>query len=256
MDSDNGQLQAIRAYWNGHIHDLEIATAPLGSSGFFRELEAYRYDKLRYLPAILDSSASVGIRMLEIGCGVGTDLARFARAGAATVGIDLAEVAVDLARTNFQLQGLAGEFHVMNGEELPWDNESFDFVYAHGVLQYTADPDRMVREIHRVLKTGGQAVLMMYNRRSWLHWMSRWVRVPLEHEDAPVYLRVTSSEFRRLLKPFREVRIVPERFPVPTKLHGGLKALLYNHVFVRAFQWLPRRWVRPLGWHLVGFAEK
>jgi len=256
MESGEELRQAVRAYWNEHIHDLEIAKSPLGSPGFFRELEAYRYDKLRYLPAIVDADGLSGTRLLEIGCGVGTDLARFARAGASTVGIDLAETAVDLARQNFQLQGLPGELRVMDGEELEWADETFDLVYAHGVLQYTVDPVRMIQEMHRVLKHGGRAVVMMYNRRSWLRWVSRWSRVQLEHEEAPVYRQVTLAELQRLLSPFQAVTILPERFPVPTRLHSGFKAALYNQVFVRAFQWVPRRWVRPLGWHLVGFARK
>jgi ubiquinone/menaquinone biosynthesis C-methylase UbiE len=247
---------AIARYWNEHIHDLAVATCDIGSVGFFDELDAYRFDKLRYLPNLVDFAGYRGQRLLEVGCGVGIDLVRFARGGADVVGIDLAATSIDLAEKNFAQRGLPGEFHVMNGEAMTFADASFDVVYAHGVLQYTADPAQMMREIHRVLKPGGEVISMVYNTRSWLKFMSIAMGVPLEHEDAPFIRTFTRGEFIELFKPFGNHGIVPERFPVPTKLHKGLKAILYNNVFVGAFNILPKCMTRWSGWHLMGFAEK
>lgn len=247
---------AIGAYWNNHIHDLEIATQPVGTADFFRELDAYRFDKLRYLPQVVDFGAYAGQRLLEVGCGVGLDLARFAQGGAFVTGVDLSETAVALAQQNFAQQGLQADLRVMDGEALDFAADSFDVVYAHGVLQYTADAGQMARELHRVLRPGGQAILMVYNRYSWLNALSKLMNVGLEHEDAPVLRKYSQREFRALLHPFAQVTILPERFPVPTQLHRGLKARLYNDLFVTAFNSLPRRFIRPLGWHLMAFATK
>ena len=60
--------------------------------------------------------------------------------------------------------GLKADLHVMNGECMQFPDNSFDVVYAHGVLQYTADTGKMIAEIHRVLKPGGEAIMMVYNR--------------------------------------------------------------------------------------------
>jgi 2-polyprenyl-3-methyl-5-hydroxy-6-metoxy-1,4-benzoquinol methylase len=254
--STSDVLDAVSIYWNGHIHDLEIATHPVGTAGFFQELDAYRFDKLRYLPQVVDFGAYAGQQLLEVGCGVGLDLARFAQGGALVTGVDLSETAISLAMQNFAQQALAADLRVMNGEALEFAANSFDVVYAHGVLQYTADAAQMVREIHRVLRPGGQAIMMVYNRHSWLNALSKVMKVGLEHEDAPVLRKYTIVEFRKMLQPFAKVQIVPERFPVRTRLHSGLKATLYNDVFVNLFNILPRRLVRPLGWHLMAFAEK
>ena len=161
-----------------------------------------------------------------------------------------------VARANFAQQGLHGEFHVANGEQLPFADESFDLVFAHGVVQYTADPQRLVNECRRVLKPGGEAVFQIYNRISWLNALSRLMKVGLEHEDAPAILKLSIGEFRELLLGFREVRIVPERFPVKSRLHGGWKGALYNGVFVGTFNALPRPLVRRFGWHLLAFCRK
>lgn len=246
----------IREYWNEHIHDLEVATQPVGSPGFFAELDEYRFDKLRYLPELVDFGGYEGKTLLEVGCGAGIDLIRFARGGAVATGIDLAEVSIDLARRYFEGEGLRADLRVMDGEAMDFADASFDVVYAHGVLQYTSNAPRMIEEIHRVLKPKGEAILMVYNKYSWLNGLSKLMKVELEHEDAPALRKYSIGEFRRLLRPFAEVTIVPERFPVTSRLHGGLKGTLYNGVFVGAFNALPRALVRPLGWHLMAFARK
>jgi hypothetical protein len=114
----------------------------------------------------------------------------------------------------------------------------------------------MLAEIHRVLRPEGEAILMVYNKYSWLNLLSKLMKVDLEHADAPVLKKYSILEFEYLLNPFPEVRLVPERFPVRTRLHHGWKATLYNRVFVKAFQLLPKSLVRPTGWHLIAFARK
>ena len=254
--SQNDLITRITAYWDEHIHDLAITTHPVGSPGFFQQLDDYRYEKLNYLPRLVDFPSYSGKTLLEVGCGAGIDLARFAREGVVVTGIDLSTTAIDLARKNIEQNGLIADLHVMNGEATQFPDNSFDVVYSHGVLQYTADAKKMVSEIHRVLKPGGEAIVMVYNRNSWLNLMRKVTRVPLEHEDAPVLNKYTIRELKTFLSPFKSYRIIPERFPVKTKLHSGWKARLFNDVFVGTFNLLPKAWVRPLGWHLMAFAKK
>jgi SAM-dependent methyltransferase len=251
------KIDEIARYWNHRIHDLEMTDAEAGTRAFFDDLDDYRFDKLRYLPQLVDFSAFRGQRLLEVGCGIGTDLVRFARGGARVTGVDLAPTAIDLAHQNFELNGLAAEaLRVANGEALPYADNAFDVVYGHGVIQYTADPAALIRECHRVLKPGGTAIFMVYNRVSWLNALSKVMKVPLEHEDAPVLKKFSIAEFRGLLAPFADVRIVPERFPVRSRLHGGWKGMAFNTLFVGAFNALPRAWVRPFGWHLMAFCRR
>lgn len=249
---------AVRRYWNARIHDLEMTDREAGTREFFEDLDDYRFDKLRYLPEVVDFQAYAGRALLEIGCGIGTDLVRFARAGAQVVGVDLSDTAVRLARRNFEVNGLpgTGRIFVADGARLPFADASMDVVYAHGVLQYAASPAALVAEAHRVLRPGGEAIFMVYNRVSWLMGLSRLTSVALEHADAPGLAFYSIAEFRRLLAPFATVRILPERFPVRSRLHKGLKAVLYNGLFVGAFNILPRALVRRFGWHLMGLCRK
>jgi ubiquinone/menaquinone biosynthesis C-methylase UbiE len=246
----------IAAYWDEHIHDLAVTTYSVGTPGFFEQLDEYRYDKLNYLPRLINFAAYEGRKLLEVGCGVGIDLVRFARSGADVTGIDVSKIGIELARKNIEQHGLQADVRLMNGECMGFPENTFDVVYAHGVLPYTAETGKMINEIWRVLKPGGEAILMVYNRNSWLNLLRRATNVPLEHEDAPVLKKFSIRELRLLLSDFKEYRIIPERFPVRTRLHSGWKAGLFNEVFVRVFSLLPKAWVRPFGWHLMVFAVK
>jgi SAM-dependent methyltransferase len=249
-------IEDVRAYWERHIHDLEITKHPVGSRGFFDDLDHYHFEKLHHLLRLVDFDGWRGRPVLEVGCGTGVDLARFARGGAIVTGVDLTESAIALARTNFSQQGLSGRFEVADGESLPFPDDTFDFVFAHGVVQYTTNPRRLVEECRRVLKPGGQAVFQVYNRVSWLNGLSKIMKVGLEHDDAPVLLKMTMGEFRALVSGFRDVRILPERFPVTSRLHKGWKGAVYNRVFVGTFNALPRALVERFGWHLLAFCTK
>jgi SAM-dependent methyltransferase len=249
-------IAAVRDYWNEHIHDLEITSHPVGTRGFFDDLDQYHFEKLHHLLRLVAFDGYRGRSVLEVGCGAGVDLARFAKGGATVTGVDLAASAIDLARANFAQQGLTGAFEVADAEHLPFPDNCFDLVYAHGVVQYTADPARLVAECRRVLKPGGEAIFQVYNRISWLNALSKLMKVGLEHDGAPVLLKFSIGGFRRLLGGFREVRIVPERFPVASRLHGGWKGAVYNGLFVGAFNRLPKVLVRRFGWHLLAFCRK
>jgi SAM-dependent methyltransferase len=257
MPQDRQQATAtVRSYWNTRIHDLEMTTQPVGSPKFFAELDEYRFDKLAYLPQVIDFNGYRGKTLVEVGCGVGTDLVRFARGGASVIGVDLSETAVGLAKANLATSGQAGTVLVADGGDLPLPAESVDVFYAHGVLQYAAEPRRIIEEGLRVLKPDGQAIFMVYNRVSWLMALSRLMSVNLEHQDAPVLDLYSEAEFRQLIAGFRHITIVPERFPVKSRLHHGWKAAIYNGVFVSVFNAVPRALVRRFGWHLMAICEK
>jgi SAM-dependent methyltransferase len=246
----------VREYWNAHIHDLDVSAHPPGTPGFFADLDHYHFEKLHHLLRLVDFEAWRGRAVLDVGCGAGVEVVRFARAGARIAGLDLSEQAVALTRQNLIQQHLTARLTVADGERLPFRDGSFDFVYAHGVIQYAADDARVVEECHRVLRPGGVALFQVYNRVSWLNLLSKVMKVPLEHEDAPVLRRYSIGEFRRILSRFGRVQIIPERFPVKSRLHKGWKGTAYNAVFVGAFNALPRPIVRRYGWHLLARCTK
>jgi ubiquinone/menaquinone biosynthesis C-methylase UbiE len=247
---------SVRQYWDVHIHDLDISTHAAGSPGFFADLDAYHFEKLHHLLRLVDFAAWRDRAVLDVGCGAGVEVVRFAKGGARVAGVDVSSQAVKLTRQHVVQQGVRAALAVADGEALPFPDASFDFVYAHGVIQYAADDRRVVAECHRVLRPGGTAMFQVYNRVSWLHLLSKVMKVPLEHDDAPVLRRYSIAEFRDLVRGFSSVEIVPERFPVKSRLHKGWKGTLFNAGFVGVFNALPRAWVRRFGWHLLAFCRR
>jgi SAM-dependent methyltransferase len=159
--------ERVRIFWQAHPCGTKFSDAEIGTPEFFERVEAHRYEKEWHIPAAADFANTRGLRVLEIGCGMGTDGAQFAKAGAIYTGIDLTDAAVELARKRFQVSGLKGEFRVADAERLDFPEASFDLVYSHGVLHHTPDIEAAVREIHRVLKPGGRAMVMLYHRGSY-----------------------------------------------------------------------------------------
>ena len=149
-----------------------------GSCEFFDQVERHRYSEYApWMPRLMEFENFRDARLLEVGCGMGTDLLQFARGGARCVGVDLTPRSIEITRHRFRLYGAEGDFMISDGEHLPFDDASFDVVYSNGVLHHTPDTAGAIREIHRVLRPGGVAKVMLYHRNS----LNYWVEVVLKH---------------------------------------------------------------------------
>ena len=159
--------ERVRSFWQESPCGTKFADAPPGSRRFYELVEEHRYAKEWHIPAAAQFAKAKDLSVLEVGCGLGTDGAQFAKAGARYTGIDLTDAAVELAKRRFELFDLPGTFRVADGERLDFPDNSFDLIYSHGVLHHTPDTAAAVREIHRVLRPGGRAVVMLYHRNSY-----------------------------------------------------------------------------------------
>ena len=156
----------VQTFWQGSPCDSWFTNEASGSPGFYRSLDEHRYKVHRRLQSAVGFEKAGGLRVLEIGCGCGSEAERFARAGAHYTAVDLTNAAVSITRRRFQLANLEGRFVQGDAENLPFADGSFDLVYSHGVLHHTPDTPRTIREVHRVLSPGGRAVVMLYYRDS------------------------------------------------------------------------------------------
>lgn len=162
----------VQSFWQSHPCGAKFADEKIGTPEFFQEVEDHRY---RLEPHILEMgpfAAASGCRVLELGCGVGTDGAQFSRHGAWYVGADLTRNAVKISRGRLSTSGLQGNFTNLDAENLPFADGSFDFVYSHGVLHHTPDTQAAFDEVHRVLRPGGKAVIMVYYRYSYNYYVN------------------------------------------------------------------------------------
>ncbi len=165
----------VREYWNSHPCGTQFTDLEWGSREFFDEVEKFRYDTQPFMKKIAEFDKFAGKRVLEIGCGLGTDLLQFARGGADVTGIDLTPNSIELVQKRFRMESLQVDARVADAENLPFANDSFDLIYSFGVLHHTPNTQKAIDEVYRVLKPGGRIIIMLYNKTS-LH---VWLGVPL-----------------------------------------------------------------------------
>jgi 2-polyprenyl-3-methyl-5-hydroxy-6-metoxy-1,4-benzoquinol methylase len=164
----------VRRFWESHpLATAGIAYEP-GTREFYEQFRVLReqVEPPAFQAAFYQYGAYAGRRVLDVGCGNGYLLSHYARGGAQTAGIDLTAAGIGLSRRRFQLEGLAGAFTQGNAEALPFAAASFDLVLSMGVLHHTPNTAGAVDEIHRVLKPGGEFLVMLYHRNSLAY---RWV---------------------------------------------------------------------------------
>lgn len=217
LRDETPSIAEVRDFWehNPCGHETSETSDRLR---YFKELEEYRYRTAPWIPEAADFGAYRGRRVLEVGCGMGTDGARFAAAGAEYTGVDLTPAAVALARENFELRGLRGEFMTANAEELPFSDQTFDHVYSFGVIHHTTNPEAIVAAIHRVLRPGGTMTAMLYNRTSINYYaeilvLRRLGRMLLRPASAPAVLSRILRLPKEKLEGHREQLL---RIPHPT----------------------------------------
>jgi len=173
MSPADAKLETQRQ-WNANPCGADGAEGlERGSPAFFRSVEQQRYEVYApWLKAAAGFASFAGRRVLEIGPGLGTDHAQFARAGAHTYAVDLTATHLELTKQRFALDGLVTRLARADAERLPFATGSFDVVYSFGVLHHTPDTQQAVREAWRVLRPGGLAIVSLYHRHSAFHWIA------------------------------------------------------------------------------------
>jgi ubiquinone/menaquinone biosynthesis C-methylase UbiE len=264
------EKQRARDQWGqdpcGAVHGGEHG---FGTREFFEAVERHRYlEYAPWMPEVMGFSQFPGAHLLEVGCGMGTDLLQFARGGAICTGMDLTPRSIAITRHRFSLYGERADFLIGDGERLPFENDSLDVVYSNGVLHHTPDTAGAIREIRRVLKPNGIAKVMIYHKTSLNYWvdvmlkrgiiggeflrghspqdvMSRWVEYS-EHGGRPLVKVYTSRQARELFKDFNEIKIDIEQL-----LRGELPIVgsLIPEAFLKAMR-------RSFGWNLIITAVK
>lgn len=167
----------IKDYWETKSPQTWYSDKKYGSLEWFNELEYKRYNVYyKYFKEFSEFKHHSGERVLEIGVGMGTDTVQFAKNGAKVYGIDLTEHSIEMTKKNFKLHLLPlyplGRLKVADAENLPYPNNSFDLVYSIGTIHHTPDTQKAIKEIHRVLKPEGKAIVLIY-ARGWKHYFKR-----------------------------------------------------------------------------------
>ncbi len=160
-------ITEVKEFWNSNPCQSDLSDAQ-DRRRYFEEISRNRYGKREWhVPTVAAFHKYAGKDVLEIGCSIATDGLEFAKKGANYTGVDLTPASIEMARERFRLFDVPGRFEVANAEEkIPFPDETFDHIYSFGVIHHSPVPERIVREMHRVLRKGGTFNVMLYNRSS------------------------------------------------------------------------------------------
>ncbi|HLG97931.1 MAG TPA: class I SAM-dependent methyltransferase [Bryobacteraceae bacterium] len=267
---DDTPLAKVREYWNARPCNIRHSPKPVGTREYFDEVEARKYFVEYHIPEFADFERWNGKRVLEIGCGIGTDTINFARHGAQVTAVDLTEKSLEVARQRARVFGLEDRitFLQANAEQLTdyVPVERYDLVYSFGVIHHTPHPDRVLEQIRKYVTPESTVKIMVYNRWSWkVFWIlfvygkgQFWKlnRLIADYSEAQTGCPVTYSYSRAAGRRWLEdhgFRVVDARvdhiFPYCIPEY---KEYRYRKVWY--FRWMPKPLFRALerafGWHL------
>jgi 2-polyprenyl-3-methyl-5-hydroxy-6-metoxy-1,4-benzoquinol methylase len=268
-------ITRVSDYWNARPCNIRHSRQPVGSREYFDEVEARKYFVEPHIPGFADFAQWKGKKVLEIGCGIGTDTISFARHGAQVTAVDLTENSLQVARQRAKVFGLDHQIRFVqaNAERLS-DSlpvETFDLIYSFGVIHHTPHPEKVLEQLRKYAGPNTTLKVMVYYRWSWkVLWIVAtygkcqfWKlnRLVADYSEAetgcPVTYSYSRSSGRKWLEDhgFRVTDVFADHiFPyvIPEYVEYRYKVVWY-------FRWMPKPLFRALerlfGWHLCLTAQ-
>ena len=267
---ESDAIARVRSYWDRRPCNIRHSPKPLGSREYFDEVEARKYFVEPHIPRFAQFERWRGKKVLEVGCGIGTDTIQFARHGALVTAIELSEQSLHVARQRANVFGLSDriEFHCGDAEQLTnlVPVEPYDLLYSFGVIHHTPHPERVIEQLRHYAGQNSTVKIMVYHRRSWkVLWILltfgkgqfwRLDELIAENSEAqtgcPITFSYSKASGRRLLEqhgfrvtdafvdhifPYRIADYVQYRF---------VKEWYWRALPAPLFRWMERHW----GWHL------
>ncbi len=271
MAFEQVQINSVRDYWNNRPCNIRHSTQPIGTKEYFDEVEARKYMVEFHIPAFADFEQWRGKKVLEVGCGIGTDTINFARHGAQVTTVDLSAKSMELAQQRAAVFNLQDKIRFLpgNAEQLSTfvPVEPYDLIYSFGVIHHTPHPDSVLEELRKYTHPGTVIKIMVYHRRSYkVAWIFAtegkgqfWKLSEIIAKNAeaqtgcPIAYTYTRKEGRELLERhgFNVTKVEVDHI-FPYRIRDYVQ---YRYVREPYFAWMPppvfRALERRIGWHLL-----
>ncbi len=269
MSLKDTPILKVSSFWDKRPCNIRHSNARLGSKKYFDEVEKRKYFVESHIPTFADFQNWKNKKVLEIGCGIGTDTINFTRAGAQVTAVELSKKSLDLAKKRAIVFGLQNKikFYLANAEELSSvvPIKTYDLIYSFGVIHHSPHPEKIISEIKKYCDENTIIKIMVYYRYSWkVLWVllkfakgAFWKLDQLIAENSeaatgsPVTYVYSRRQIRDLFKGLKIIDIkVDHIFPysIPEYIKYKYKIVWYFRLTPKSiFRWLEKFF----GWHLL-----
>jgi 2-polyprenyl-3-methyl-5-hydroxy-6-metoxy-1,4-benzoquinol methylase len=250
-------VDVVKDYWNRRPCNIRHSSEPIGTKRYFDQVEARKYMVEPHIPEFAEFEKWKDKRVLEVGCGIGTDSINFARAGAHLTAVELSEASLEVCKQRFEVFSLKADFHIANAEELrkalPKNVEKFDLVYSFGVIHHTPNPMRVFDEIAHLIKPGGELRVMLYSRYSTKNFMiAMGLAQPEAQTGCPIAFAYSKKQVEALMGKHFDIFSIAKDHIFPYKIEE-----YKQYKYAKRFPWnmMPRSVFhgveKMLGWHTL-----
>jgi len=265
----------IKNYWNNRPCNIKYSKKDINTKEYFDEVETKKYFVEPFIPSFANFEKWKGKKVLELGCGIGTDSINFARAGADLTVVDLSDKSLDICKKRFDVFGLKARFFNINIEDVEnhfKDEEGFDLIYSFGVIHHTITPKNVINGIYKLLKDTGEFRFMVYSKISYKLF---WIMMEYNIKDIDQGLKKLQSESEAQtncpvthLYTFNDIKhsLLDERFNIIEMKKEHIFTFdidnYYNNIYVKDNYWksiddtLISEMSKELGWYILVIANK
>lgn len=265
----SSEIEKVREFWNNRPCNIMHSSYPIGSVAYFEATETRKYKVEPHIPEFADFASWKDKKVLEIGCGIGTDTVNFARAGAKVTAVDVSDVSLDVAGSRVRSEGLNASFYQADAEKLSRTiiPQDFDLIYSFGVIHHSPNPEEILKQIVKYASPESMIKIMVYHKYSWKSlWILlkygkgqfwKWDQLIAQHSEAqfgcPFTHAYSKSSITQLLQKHGlcDVTVrVDHIFAYDITQYRQ-----YRYQTVWYFRWMPKklfRWLETkIGWHLL-----
>lgn len=267
------QIEDVKKFWDSGPCNIRHSPKPIGTKDYFDEVECKKYKAEPHILGFADFDKWKDKDVLEIGCGIGTAVISFLRAGARVTAVDLSDVSVDLCRQRLKVYNFEADVSTANAEILDQTldpEKKYDLVYSFGVIHHTPNPKNVIEQARKFVKPGGELRIMLYSLISYkvfrvMHETNGWnlsnMRKIIEKYSeaqmgSPCTYVYSFEEVEQLLHPYFRIKKIWKDHIFTWDIEEYKKG---NFVLAKAFEGLDdselRKLESELGWHTLVIAE-